>query len=133
MDDDRHMPTFGELQANFDDMRKEGESMDENEEIEETTEETEETEETTEDVEIKPDFEALYNERGEELDRLHREVTDLKRDKDELRRKLDDATRAFGIIADRLGMVDVADIVTDDGSDYVEVIDEGDFDKYITY
>lgn len=107
--------------------------MDENEEIEETTEETEETEETTEDVEIKPDFEALYNERGEELDKLHREVTDLKRDKDELRRKLDDATRAFGIIADRLGMVDVADIVDDAGSDYVEVINEGDLDKYITY
>ena len=107
--------------------------MDEDEKIEETTEETEETEETTEDVEIKPDFEALYNERGEELDKLHREVTDLKRDKDELRRKLDDATRAFGIIADRLGMVDVADIVDDDGSDYVEVINEDDFDKYITY
>ena len=132
MDDDRHMPTFGELQANFDDMRR-GENMDENEEIEETTEETEETEETTEDVEIKPDFEALYNERGEELDKLHREVTDLKRDKDELRRKLDDATRAFGIIADRLGMVDVADIVDDDGSDYVEVVAEDDIDKYITY
>ena len=122
MDDDRHMPTFGELQANFDDMRR-GENMDENEEIEETTE----------DVEIKPDFEALYNERGEELDKLHREVTDLKRDKDELRRKLDDATRAFGIIADRLGMVDVADIVDDDGSDYVEVVAEDDIDKYITY
>ena len=132
MDDDRHMPTFGELQANFDDMRR-GENMDENEEIEETTEETEETEETTEDVEIRPDFEALYNERGEELDKLHREVTDLKRDKDELRRKLDDATRAFGIIADRLGMVDVADIVDDDGSDYVEVVAEDDIDKYITY
>ena len=129
MDDDRHMPTFGELQGNFDDMRR-GENMDENEEIEETTEETEET---TEDVEISPDFEALYNERGEELDKLHREVTDLKRDKDELRRKLDDATRAFAIIADRLGMVDVADIVDDAGSDYVEVIDEDDFDKYITY
>lgn len=107
--------------------------MDEERDTEETTEETEETEETTEDVEIKPDFEALYNERGEELDKLHREVTDLKRDKDELRRKLDDATRAFGIIADRLGMVDVADIVDDAGSDYVEVIDEDDFDKYITY
>lgn len=129
MDDDRHMPTFGELQGNYGDMRR-GENMDEDEKIEETTEETEET---TEDVEIQPDFEALYNERGEELDKLHREVTDLKRDKDELRRKLDDATRAFGIIADRLGMVDVADIVDDDGSDYVEVIDEDDFDKYITY
>ena len=132
MDDDRHMPTFGELQGNYGDMRR-GENMDEDEKIEETTEETEETEETTEDVEIKPDFEALYNERGEELDKLHREVTDLKRDKDELRRKLDDATRAFGIIADRLGMVDVADIVDDDGSDYVEVVAEDDFDKYISY
>lgn len=127
MDDDRHMPTFGELQGNFDDMRR-GENMDE-----EKTEETiEETEDKTEDVEIRPDFEALYNERGEELERLHREVTDLHRDRDELRRRLDDATRAFAIIADRLGMVDVADIV-DAGSDYVEVIDEDDFDKYITY
>ena len=128
MDDDRHMPTFGELQGNFDDMRR-GENMDE-----EKTEETiEETEEKTDDVEIKPDFEALYNERGEELEKLHREVTDLHRDRDELRRRLDDATRAFGIIADRLGMVDVADIVDDAGSDYVEVIDEDDFDKYISY
>lgn len=101
---------------------------------EEKTEETiEETKDETEDVEIRPDFEALYNERGEELERLHREVTDLHRDRDELRRRLDDATRAFGIIADRLGMVDVADIVDDAGSDYVEVIDEDDFDKYITY
>ena len=128
MDDDRRMPTFGELQGNFDDMRR-GENMDE-----EKTEETiEETEENTEDVETKPDFETLYNERGEELERLHREVTDLHRDRDELRRRLDDATRAFGIIADRLGMVDVADIVDDAGSDYVEVIDEDDFDKYISY
>ena len=128
MDDDRHMPTFGELQGNYGDMRR-GENMDENEEIEET----EETEETTESVEIQPDYEALYAERGEELERLHREVTDLHRDRDELRRKLDDATRAFAIIADRLGMVDVADIVDDAGSDYVEVINEDDFDKYITY
>ena len=30
-------------------------------------------------------------------------------------------------------MVDVADIVDDAGSDYVEVINEDDFDKYITY
>ena len=128
MDDDRRMLTFGELQGNFDDMRG-GKTMDE-----EKTEETiEETEEKTEDVEIKPDFEALYNERGEELERLHREVTDLHRDRDELRRRLDDATRAFGIIADRLGMVDVADIVDDADSDYVEVIDEDDFDKYISY
>ena len=50
MDDDRHMPTFGELQGNYGDMRR-GENMDENEEIEET----EETEETTENVEIQPD------------------------------------------------------------------------------
>lgn len=110
--------------------------MDEEKDKTEETEETEETtEETTEDtVTIEPDFEALYNERTAEVDKLKREVTDLHRDREELQRKLDDATRAFSIIADRLGMIDVADVVETAGDDeYVEVVAEDDFDKYITY
>ncbi|MBR4042983.1 MAG: hypothetical protein IKJ09_11860 [Bacteroidaceae bacterium] len=105
------------------------------EKIEETEETEETTEETTEDtVTIEPDFEALYNERTAEVDKLKREVTDLHRDREELQRKLDDATRAFSIIADRLGMIDVADVVETAGDDeYVEVVNEDDFDKYITY
>lgn len=102
--------------------------MDEEKDV---TEET--TEETTEEVKIEPDFEALYNERTAEVEKLHREVTDLHRGKEELQRKLDDATRAFSIIADRLGMIDVADVVEPEESGYVEVIDEEDFDKFITY
>lgn len=110
--------------------------MDEEKDKTEETEETEETtEETTEDtVTIEPDFEALYNERTAEVEKLKREVTDLHRDREELQRKLDDATRAFSIIADRLGMIDVADVVDATGDDeYVEVVAEDDFDKYITY
>lgn len=110
--------------------------MDEEKDKTEETEETEETtEETTEDtVTIEPDFEALYNERTAEVEKLKREVTDLHRDREELQRKLDDATRAFSIIADRLGMIDVADVVETAGDDeYVEVVNEDDFDKYITY
>ena len=105
------------------------------EKIEETEETEETTEETTEDtVTIEHDFEALYNERTAEVDKLKREVTDLHRDREELQRKLDDATRAFSIIADRLGMIDVADVVETAGDDeYVEVVNEDDFDKYITY
>lgn len=103
-----------------------------NEKIEETEETTEETTEDT--VTIEPDFEALYNERTAEVEKLKREVTDLHRDREELQRKLDDATRAFSIIADRLGMIDVADVVETTGDDeYVEVVAEDDFDKYITY
>lgn len=107
------------------------------EEKDEKIEETEETEETTEETEnitIEPDFEALYNERTAEVEKLKREVTDLHRDREELQRKLDDATRAFSIISDRLGMIDVADVVETAGDDeYVEVVNEDDFDKYITY
>lgn len=104
------------------------------EKTEETTEE-ETTEETTEEVKIEPDFEALYNERTAEVEKLHREITDLHRDREELQRKLDDATRAFSIIADRLGMIDVADVVDNDndGDGYVETIDADDLDKYIEY
>lgn len=103
------------------------------EKTEETTEE-ETTEETTEEVKIEPDFEALYNERTAEVEKLHREIDDLHRDREELQRKLDDATRAFSIIADRLGMIDVADVVETTGDDeYVEVVAEDDFDKYISY
>lgn len=107
--------------------------MDEEKDVTEETTEEETTEETTEEVKIEPDFEALYNERTAEVDKLHREITDLHRDKEELQRKLDDATRAFSIIADRLGMIDVAEVVEPDESGYVEVIDEEDFDKFITY
>ena len=109
------------------------------EEKDEKIEETEETEETTEETEgdtvtIEPDFEALYNERTAEVEKLQREVTDLHRDREELQRKLDDATKAFSIIADRLGMIDVADVVETTGDDeYVEVVAEDDFDKYISY
>jgi uncharacterized protein YlxW (UPF0749 family) len=103
----------------------------------ETTEETteEKTEETTEEVKIKPDFEALYNERTAEVEKLHREIDDLHRDREELQRKLDDATRAFSIIADRLGMIDVADVVDNDvdNDGYVDTIDASDLDKYIDY
>lgn len=105
------------------------EEKDKTEETEETTEET-----TEENITIEPDFEALYNERTAEVEKLKREVTDLHRDREELQRKLDDATRAFSIIADRLGMIDVADVVETAGDDeYVEVVNEDDFDKYITY
>ena len=103
------------------------------EKTKETTEE-EKTEETTEEVTIEPDFEALYNERTAEVEKLRREVADLHRDREELQRKLDDATRAFSIIADRLGMIDVADVVDNDADDgYVETIDASDLDKYIDY
>ena len=95
-----------------------------------TEEETPEGEETEVVEEI--DYKALYDDRGEELDKLHREVTDLKRDKDELQRKLNDATRAFAIIADRLGKIDL-DVAVDDNGGYVETISEDDLDKYITY
>lgn len=108
--------------------------MDEEKDKTEETEETEETTEETENITIEPDFEALYNERTAEVEKLKREVTDLHRDREELQRKLDDATRAFSIIADRLGMIDVADVVETAGDDeYVEVVNEDDFDKYITY
>lgn len=127
MDDDRTMPTFGELLEAFETSRG-GKTMDE-EKKDVTEEETPEGEETEEVEEI--DYKALYDDRGEELDKLHREVTDLKRDKDELQRKLNDATRAFAIIADRLGKIDLDVAVEDSG--YVETISEDDLDKYITY
>ena len=128
MDDDRTMPTFGELLETFENSRG-GKTMDEDEKKEITEEETPEGEEVEEVEEI--DYKALYDERGEELDKLHREVTDLKRDKDELQRKLNDATKAFAIIADRLGKIDLDVAVEDNG--YVETISEDDFDKYISY
>lgn len=127
MDDDRTMPTFGELLEAFETSRG-GKTMDE-EKKDVTEEETPEGEETEAVEEI--DYKALYDDRGEELDKLHREVTDLKRDKDELQRKLNDATRAFAIIADRLGKIDLDVAVEDNG--YVETISEEDLDKYITY
>lgn len=127
MDDDRTMPTFGELLEAFETSRG-GKTMDE-EKKDVTEEETPEGEEVEEVEEI--DYKALYDDRGEELDKLHREVTDLKRDKDELQRKLNDATRAFAIIADRLGKIDLDVAVEDSG--YVETISEEDLDKYITY
>ena len=128
MDDDRTMPTFGELLETFENSRG-GKTMDEDEKKEITEEETPEGEEVEEVEEI--DYKALYDERGDELDKLHREVTDLKRDKDELQRKLNDATKAFAIIADRLGKIDLDVAVEDNG--YVETISEDDFDKYISY
>lgn len=127
MDDDRTMPTFGELLEAFETSRG-GKTMDE-EKKDVTEEETPEGEEVEKVEEI--DYKALYDDRGEELDKLHREVTDLKRDKDELQRKLNDATRAFAIIADRLGKIDLDVAVEDSG--YVETISEDDLDKYITY
>ena len=127
MDDDRTMPTFGELLENLEGKRG-GKTMDE-EKKDVTEEETPEGEEVEEVEEI--DYKALYDDRGEELDKLHREVTDLKRDKDELQRKLNDATRAFAVIADRLGKIDLDVAVEDNG--YVETISEEDLDKYITY
>lgn len=127
MDDDRTMPTYGELLEAFETSRG-GKTMDEKKK-DVTEEETPEGEEVEEVEEI--DYKALYDDRGEELDKLHREVTDLKRDKDELQRKLNDATRAFGIIADRLGKIDLDVAVEDSG--YVETISEDDLDKYITY
>lgn len=127
MDDDRTMPTFGELLEAFETSRG-GKTM-EDEKKDVTEEETPEGEEVEEVEEI--DYKALYDERGEELDKLHREVTDLKRDKDELQRKLNDATRAFAIIADRLGKIDLDVAVEDNG--YVETISEDDLDKYISY
>lgn len=127
MDDDRTMPTFGELLEAFETSRG-GKTMDE-EKKDVTEEETPEGEEVEEVEEI--DYKDLYDDRGEELDKLHREVTDLKRDKDELQRKLNDATRAFAIIADRLGKIDLDVAVEDNG--YVETISEEDLDKYITY
>lgn len=130
MDDSREMPPFGKL-LNLVKNREEA-SMDEEKKEEVTEEKTEDvTEEKTEEV-IEPDFEELYRARGEELDKLHREVTDLKRDKDELQRRLNDATKAFSIIADRIGVIDVGDIVEEDAG-YTEVIAEEDFDKFITY
>lgn len=129
MDDDRTMPTFGELLKAFDTSRG-GKTMEEEKEKEITEEETPEGEETEVVEEI--DYKALYDDRGEELDKLHREVTDLKRDKDELQRKLNDATRAFAIIADRLGKIDL-DVTVDDNGGYVETISDDDLDKYITY
>lgn len=131
MDDSREMPPFGKL-LNLVKNREEA-GMDEEKKEEVTEEKTEDVteEEKTEEV-IEPDFEELYRARGEELDKLHREVTDLKRDKDELQRRLNDATKAFSIIADRIGVIDVADIVEDDGG-YTEVIAEEDLDKFITY
>ena len=128
MDDDRTMPTFGELLEAFENSRG-GKDMDEekNEVIEEETPEGEDTE-VVEEI----DYKALYDDRGEELDKLHREVTDLKRDKDGLQRKLNDATRAFAIIADRLGKIDL-DVAVDDNGGYVETISDDDLDKYITY
>lgn len=128
MDDDRTMPTFGELLEAFDTSRG-GKTMDEDEKKDVTEEETPEGEKVEAVEEI--DYKALYDDRGEELDKLHREVTDLKRDKDELQRKLNDATRAFAIIADRLGKIDLDVAVEDNG--YVETISEEDLDKYITY
>lgn len=128
MDDDRTMPTFGELLETLENS-KGGKTMDEDEKKEITEEETPEGEEVEEVEEI--DYKALYDERGEELDKLHREVTDLKRDKDELQRKLNDATKAFAIIADRLGKIDLDVAVEDNG--YVETISEDDLDKYISY
>lgn len=130
MDDSREMPPFGKL-LNLVKSREEA-SMDEEKKEEVTEEKTEDvTEEKTEEV-IEPDFEELYRARGEELDKLHREVTDLKRDKDELQRRLNDATKAFSIIADRIGVIDVGDIVEEE-TGYTEVIAEEDLDKFITY
>lgn len=132
MDDSREMPPFGKL-LNLVKAREEA-GMDEEKKDEVTEEKTEDVteEEKTEEV-IEPDFEELYRARGEELDKLHREVTDLKRDKDELQRRLNDATKAFSIIADRIGVIDVADIVEEDAGGYTEVIAEEDLDKFITY
>lgn len=96
-------------------------------------EDEEKIEETVEAPVIETDFEALYKSGVDEIDKLHREVTDLKRDKDELQRRLNDATKAFSLIADRLGVVDIADVDITETGGYVEVIDEEDFDKYITY
>ena len=130
MDDSREMPPFGKL-LNLVKNREEA-SMDEEKKEEVTEEKTEDvTEEKTEEV-IEPDFEELYRARGEELDKLHREVTDLKRDKDELQRRLNEATKAFSIIADRIGVIDVGDIVEEEAG-YTEVIAEEDLDKFITY
>ena len=132
MDDSREMPPFGKL-LNLVKAREEA-GMDEEKKEEVTEEKTEDVteEEKTEKV-IEPDFEELYRARGEELDKLHREVTDLKRDKDELQRRLNDATKAFSIIADRIGVIDVGDIVEEEAGGYTEVIAEEDLDKFITY
>lgn len=132
MDDSREMPPFGKL-LNLVKNREEA-GMDEEKKEEVTEEKTEDVteEEKTEEV-IEPDFEELYRARGEELDKLHREVTDLKRDKDELQRRLNDATKAFSIIADRIGVIDVGDIVEEEAGGYTEVIAEEDLDKFITY
>lgn len=132
MDDSREMPPFGKL-LNLVKAREEA-GMDEEKKEEVTEENTEDVteEEKTEEV-IEPDFEELYRARGEELDKLHREVTDLKRDKDELQRRLNDATKAFSIIADRIGVIDVGDIVEEEAGGYTEVIAEEDLDKFITY
>lgn len=102
-------------------------------EDEEKVEVEEKTEDTEEKVEVdEVDYETLYKSAADEIEKLKREVTDLHRDKERLERQIEDATRAFSILADRVQLSDV-DIVDGDGDGYVEVIDEDDFDKFIEY
>lgn len=106
--------------------------MEDEEKVEETEETEEKVEETEDKVEEKVDYETLYKSAADELERLKREVTDLHEDKERLERQIEDATRAFSILADRVALGDV-DVVDSDGDGYVEVIDEEDFDKFIEY
>lgn len=106
--------------------------MEDEEKVEETEETEEKVEETEDKVEEKVDYETLYKSAVDELERLKREVTDLHEDKERLERQIEDATRAFSILADRVALGDV-DVVDSDGDGYVEVIDEDDFDKFIEY
>lgn len=101
-------------------------------EDEEKVEETEVEERTEEKVEEKVDYETLYKSAADEIEKLKREVTDLHEDKERLERQIEDATRAFSILADRVALGDV-DVVDSDGDGYVEVVDEDDFDKFIEY
>ena len=106
--------------------------MEDEEKVEETEETEEKVEETEDKVEEKVDYETLYKSAVDELERLKREVTDLHEDKERLERQMEDATRAFSILADRVALGDV-DVVDSDGDGYVEGIDEDDFDKFIEY
>lgn len=103
--------------------------MEDEEKVEETEVE-ERTEEKVEETEV--DYETLYKSAADEIEKLKREVTDLHEDKERLERQIEDATRAFSILADRVALGDV-DVVDSDGDGYVEVIDEDDFDKFIEY
>lgn len=106
--------------------------MEDEEKVEETEVEEGTEDKTEEKVEEKVDYETLYKSAADEIERLKREVTDLREDKERLERQIEDATRAFSILADRVALGDV-DVVDGDGDGYVEVIDEDDFDKFIEY